>query len=141
LAFLDLRTSQGPKNTPVSTNAASPDYITGIGLIVGSAANIQVDMNATVGVSGGTNTFIISVVRHNNPVDIGIFSAGTVIYSQSFDLTAPVTVSAAAFSLSTADLPPTPPSGQLTYGVFASALFTGAAYQGTQNLIGKAVSI
>ena len=140
MPFLDQRTSQGPKNTPVSTVAAAPDYIAGIGLIVGSATNIRVDINASVGVSSGNNTFILSVVRQNSPSDIGIFSAGTVIFSQSFVLTTPITVSPETFSLSAADLPPTPASGQLTYGLYASASAASAVYQGTQNLIGKAAN-
>jgi hypothetical protein len=139
MAFLDLRTSQGPKIGPVSTLAATPDYIAGIGLAVGSAANIRVDLEASVGVTSiVNNTLVISVVRHTNPGDLGNFASGTVVYSQGFGI--PTFMTATTFSLSAADLPSTPASGQLNYALYASATLAGTSYQGTQNLIGTAAN-
>jgi hypothetical protein len=139
--LLDLRTSQGPKTGPVSTVAITPDYIAGIGLFVDSAPNIRVDLEASVGVSSIiSNALVLSVVRHTLPGDLGNFGSGIPVYSQTFNI--PTIVTATTFSLSAADyLPPTPGTGLLVYGLYASATFTGTTYQGTQNLIGTAVGL
>jgi hypothetical protein len=139
MAFLDLRTCQGGKTGVITTVAATPDYICGIGLATGVVANIRVDLEASVGVSSlVSNSLVISVVRHINPLDFGNFSSGTVVYSQTFSI--PAIITATTFSLSAADLPPAPASGQLNYALYVSATLAGTSYQGTQNLIGTAVN-
>jgi hypothetical protein len=138
MAFIDLRTSQGPRAVAIPT---TPDYVAGIGLSVGAATGIRCDLEASVGVNDTTSgsNFLIQVVRQSSSNALGTFEAANVIYSQSFGLSTATTIT--TFSLSAADfnVPATfSTNGILAYGLYVNASALGATYQGLQNLIGTA---
>ena len=136
--FLDLRTSQGPNATVMSTNAAAPSYIAGIGLIVGSATGIRTQLVGEIGVISTLNPLVqYAIVRQSSPAAIGTFEAANVIFTQIRQFSSIITGS--SVSISSNDLNPTPVAGQLTYGLYASAS-TATTFQGTQSLSGVAAS-
>lgn len=140
--FLDLRTSQGSRAGAVSTTAAAPDYVAGIGLNVGTAASVRVDLEATLGIinttTGGSN-LTVTIRRYTNPGDITNFALGVPVYTQTFNK--PSVFVPDAFSLSAADIAPGSPTGLLAYGLFVSVdAGHGTNYQGLQNLIGAAAT-
>jgi len=119
--FLDLRISQfAPAGPFLSTNPAAPTFLGGIGLIVGDATNIRVDLNATVNVATDTAATITILIARNLPAaTIDTFNAANVIYTttQSIPLGQDETigVNIADFQPTTS---PTEP-GQINYSLFA----------------------
>lgn len=96
--FLDLRTSQFAPGGTLSTNPAAPTFLGGIGLVVGDATNIRVDLNATVNVSAGSAATITILVCRNLPAaTISTFNPGNVIYTTTESV----------------------PAGQVNYALFA----------------------
>jgi hypothetical protein len=142
--FLDLRTSQfaPAAGTNLSNNAAAPTFLGGIGLIVGSATNIRVDLNATVSVqSPGTATVTILIARNIPAATISTFNAGNVIYSTTETVFGgeqeTVGVNAADFNPTTS---PTEP-GQINYSLFAYSSATDTLVGGrVQTLNGVAAA-
>lgn len=123
--FLDLRTSQfAPTAGTVLSNAAfTPTFLGGIGLIVGDATNIRVDLNATVNVAGGAApaTITILIARNLPAAAISTFNAANVIYTTTETLPAAevetIGINIADFQPTTS---PTEP-GQVNYALFVSA--------------------
>jgi hypothetical protein len=145
--FLDVRTSQGTKAGVVSTTPLA-DYVAGIGLIVNTATNIRVDLEATVGVLQPislTGSSITLTVERTTVAGLTTPGAGTPVFTQTFGIPPIAIITPFTFSLSAADIVPaaTDPGapGQLTYALFASTAAAGLlapTYNGLQNLIGTA---
>ncbi len=118
--FLDLRTSQFAPGGTLSTNPAAPTFLGGIGLVVGDATNIRVDLNATVNVSAGSAATITILVCRNLPAaTISTFNPGNVIYTTTESVPAG---QAETIGINVADFQPTTSPtepGQVNYALFA----------------------
>ena len=142
--FLDLRTSQfaPAAGTNLSTNPAAPTFLGGIGLIVGDATNIRVDLNATVSAATGSAATVTILVARNLPAaTISTFNPGNLLYSSTETFTGnqekTIGVNIADFH------PPASPTepGQVNYALFAYSSAANTAVGGRiQTLVGVAAA-
>lgn len=144
--FLDYRasigsTTFGSPNSIMSTSAINPNLIGSIGLIVGNATGVRVQLQGLIGVTAGLTpaTVFITIVR-NNP-DPALPAGGTPIFSAVHVLDSNTTKTIA---INAADLnPPTNllTPGQINYSLFVQNSAGGAVVRsGPENFEGMAVA-
>lgn len=144
--FLDYRasigsTTVGSPNSVMSTSAVNPSLVGSIGLIVGDASGIRVQLQGLIGVTAALTpaTVFITIVRNNpNPA---LPSGGTPIFSAVHVLDSNKTQ---IIAINAADLnPPTNPltPGQISYSLFVQNSAGGSIIRsGPENFEGLAVT-
>jgi hypothetical protein len=149
--LLDYRSSQNSNtnaDTPGTPIGATPVFIGDIGLIVGTAQNIRVNLWATVGLDrdtaiDGTSEVKFLIARNLNPTNV--FNAANVIFTANQDVEPQVGTTnddQEIVTLNVADLGPTPGpiAGQINYSLFAQVIAgPNIRRNGPENLSGMAV--
>ena len=148
--ILDYRSSQNSNTnfeTPGTAIGATPVFIGDIGLIVGNATNIRVNLWATVGLdrdttSGGASEVTFYIARNLNPTNV--FVPANVIFTavQEVEPEGPNNDDQLIVTLNAADLNPTPGPipGQINYSLFAQRTAgPDVTRNGPENLTGMAI--
>jgi hypothetical protein len=143
--FLDYRLSEnsstfGFPNTVMSQSAINPDNIGNIGLIVGNAGNIRVDLSGLIGVQTSVSPAIIVLTIIRNSAVPTAPDAGIIIFKADYAVPAGSTITIAIHAV---DFNPTINpfiQGQLTYGLFAQAAGGAVIRTGPENFSGFAVT-
>ncbi|MGE5582409.1 MAG: hypothetical protein ACM3X9_07705 [Bacillota bacterium] len=145
--LLDYRASIGSKTfgspgSVMSTSSTTPSYIGSIGLIVGNATGIRVQLQGEIGVAATSApaTVTITIVKNASP-DPTLPAGGRTILTQNYTLESTI---AKTIAINAADLDPTPgPStpGQISYSMFAqNSAGNSIIRTGPENFAGLAMT-
>ncbi len=144
--LLDYRTSIGSMafGTPgsaMSTSAVTPSYIGSIGLIVGDATNIRVNLQGQIGVTAVLDpaTVTVTIVRNASP-DPTVPNGGTTIFTANYTFDSPTVKN---ITINSADFNPLPgifTPRQISYSLFAQNSAGGTIIRtGPENFEGFAM--
>jgi hypothetical protein len=143
--FLDYRLSEnsstfGFPNLAMSQSATTPDNIGNIGLIVGNASNIRVDLSGLIGVQTSFSPAIVVLTIIRNSAVPTAPDSGITIFTADYEVPAgsTITIGIHAVDFNPSINPFTP--GQLTYALFAQAAGGTVIRTGPENFSGFAVT-